>query len=87
MKWNRYSGIRIVTNGWRTSVEIPAKQAYAPTTRRYGCVWEDNTGIHGYYEVDTSGEIDDVEIGPFASLKDARRAIEIALSKQYPNAW
>jgi hypothetical protein len=86
MKWSRYSGTRISSAGWRTSVELPASQPFGPTSRRYGCVWEELEGIRGYYEVELSGEIEDVELGPFSSQGEARRAIENALLQQYPTS-
>ena len=76
MKWRRYSGARICREGWRTSVEIPPTQPYGPTTRRYGCVWNADDGFRGYYEIHHPGEVEDVEVGPYRSVEEARSVIE-----------
>ncbi len=86
MRWTRYSGKRISKAGWRTSVELPATQPYGPTSRRYGCVWEDSEGFRGYYEVERPGEIEDIEVGPFTLESEARKAVEMSLEMTYPAA-
>jgi len=82
-RWTRYSGARIVTSGWRTAVELPATQPFGPTTKRYGCVWEVGGSFKGYFEVDRPGEIEDVELGPFNTETEARRAVESSLESHY----
>ena len=86
VRWSRYSGMRIYKDGWRTSVELPASQPFGPTTRRYGCVWEEPNGFHGYYEVEGAGELEDIEVGPFQSESEARRTVEQLLKQTYPNS-
>ena len=82
-RWTRYSGARIVTSGWRTAVELPATQPFGPTTKRYGCVWEVGGSFKGYFEVDRPGEIEDVELGPFNTETEARRAVVFSLESHY----
>jgi hypothetical protein len=85
-RWVKYSGTRIVSAGWRTSIELPPTQPSGPTTRRYGCVWANGTHFYGYFEVTRPGEIEDVELGPFESEQQARREVETGLQMQYPDA-
>ena len=82
-RWTRYSGSRIITSGWRTVVELPATQPFGPTARRYGCVWKDGESFKGYFEIDRPGEIEDVELGPFNTEAEARRAVECSLAIHY----
>ena len=83
-RWVKYSGSRIATTGWRTSVELSPTQAFGPTTRRYGCVWKETDGFKGYYEIELPGQIEDVEIGPFPTMEECRRAVESNLNRTYP---
>ena len=79
LRWSRYSGSRIKTEGWRTSVEIPPTRQYGPTSRRYGCVWEEPNSFYGYVELHLPGQVEDVELGPFASLEEAKAEVELRL--------
>jgi len=85
LRWRPYSGTRISVAGLRTSIELPPTQPYGPTTKRYACVWEDNSEYLGYYEVDRPGEIDDVALGPFTNLEEAKTALGEALCREFPD--
>ena len=87
MKWKRYSGDRIVREGWRTSVPLPPEWGGHLSRRAYGCVWENDSAFLGYFERERPGEVEDVEIGPFSSLAEAKRAVEAALRAEYPNHY
>jgi hypothetical protein len=87
MNWNRYYGDRIVRPGWRTSFLIPSEWANCLSHRVYGCAWEDSAEFRGYFETERAGEVVDVEVGPFATLAETKRAIESALSAEYPTHY
>jgi hypothetical protein len=63
----------------RTFVEDPPPMRFAPFPRRYGCVWPEGNAFAAYYEVPRPGEIEDVDLGKFATEGEARRAVEAAL--------
>ena len=79
LKWTPYSGNRIPTKGHRTHVDDPPLMRFAESRRRYGCVWQSDDQYVGYYEVEHPGETEDVEVGPFATEREVRVAVEAAL--------
>jgi hypothetical protein len=80
MRWSRYHGIRIEAPGHRTSIELPPKVRFAPTVKRYGYVWNQGELFRAYVELLCPGRIVDLDLGVFPSARDARRAVEAALS-------
>lgn len=80
MRWTSYKGYRIPTAGHRTFVELPALIRFAEPRRRYGCVWTESDGrVRAYVEVLRPGQVEDVDLGPFSTTSEARRAVEAAL--------
>lgn len=86
MRWRKYNGDRIPVKGHRTFVEDRPLTRFAEMRRRYGCVWQDAAAYRGYYEVPGPGEVADVEVGPYASEKEARAAVELALLSARPTS-
>jgi len=46
-------------------------------------VWKEGESFKGYFEIDRSGEIEDVELGTFSTEAEARRAVESSLESHY----
>lgn len=84
MRWTKYSGIRIARPGHRTHIELAPTIRFGPTRLVYGCVWPDGESFGAYVERERPGEIEDVELGRFTTEKAARKAVEAALTKLYP---
>jgi hypothetical protein len=87
MRWSRYAGDRISRPGWRASLLVPSEWRGALSRRVYGCVWEEKGEFRGYFERERPGEVEDAELGPFASFAEAKRAVEAALRAEYPNHY
>lgn len=79
MRWTKYNGARIPSSGHRTSIELAPTIRFGPTTRRYGCVWREGEMFAAYVEDLRPGQIEDRDLGKFASSAEARRAVEQAL--------
>ena len=75
MRWYPYKGYRIAVAGKRTFLENLDVAQFAPPDRRFGCVWEDEGKFRGYYETRYPGEVIDVDVGPFATEREARKAV------------
>lgn len=87
MRWRPYIGWRIKRPGYRMFVEDPPTLRFGPFTKRYGCVWPEGDGYGAYYEEPRPREIEDVELGPFRTAREARRAVEGSLGRGHASAF
>lgn len=78
-RWYRYDDSFIPLAGWRTFIDVDIGG-----DRAYGYVWETPNGMFGAKWDDLQpGEVLDRELGPFTTMRAARRAIIDALVKEY----
>ena len=87
MRWTKYSGSRIARTGHRTHIELEPTIRFGPTRLVYGYVWPDGGAFRAYVERLVPGEVEDVELGQFAAEREARKAVETALTSLYPEHW
>ena len=79
-KWRRYDGLRIVTAGWRTFIDVDIAGDKA-----YGYVWplRNTGGFRASWEYLSPGEVIDKDLGEFVSRDAAKEAVVAALVREY----
>lgn len=79
MRWRPYKGERIEVAGHRTFIELPPVIRFGDTLKRYGYVWIEKGSVRAYVELLRPGQVEDLDLGVFGSVREARRSVENAL--------
>lgn len=79
MRWRPYKGERIAVPGHRTFIELPPIIRFGDTSKRYGYVWIEKGSVRAYVEQLRPGQVEDLDLGVFGSVREARRSVETAL--------
>jgi len=80
MRWYPYAEFRIPVPGHRTLIEYPATIRFGEPIRRYGYVWAVDGKYYASYEILLPGQVEDVDLGAFATASEARKQVVAALS-------
>jgi len=75
MRWYPYGGYRISVPGHRTFIEYPPTIRFGEPIRRYGYVWAVDGEYCASYEILLPGQVEDVELGLFATASEARSQV------------